>query len=61
MMNDRITGPIVGAGLEPCKVKKQLQLQVKVHDSNLEKLKQKKEISKHQQFQLQVPTSTLQS
>jgi hypothetical protein len=43
-MNDRITGPIAGAGLEPCKVKKQFQLQVQ--DSNLAKLKQKKSRSK---------------
>jgi hypothetical protein len=40
MMNDRITGPIAGAGFEPCKVKKQLQL--RVQDSNLAKLKQTK-------------------
>jgi predicted nucleotidyltransferase len=59
MMNDRITGPIAGAGLEPCKVKKQLQL--RVQDSNLAKLKQTKASSKqqtseskHQQVQLQV-------
>jgi hypothetical protein len=52
MMNDKIAGPIAGAGLEPWKVKKQLQL--RVQDSNLAKLKQTKERNKHQQVQLQV-------
>jgi hypothetical protein len=51
-MNDRIAGPIVGAGLEPCKVKKQLQL--RLQDSNLAKLKETKASNKHQQVQLQV-------
>jgi hypothetical protein len=53
MMNDRITGPIAGAGLEPCKVKKQLQL--RVQDSNLAKLKQTKASNK-QQTSEQAPT-----
>ena len=39
MMNDKIAGPIVAAGFEPCKVQKQLQLWA--HDSNLAKLKQR--------------------
>jgi hypothetical protein len=46
MMNDKITGPIAGAGLEHCKVKKQLQQ--RVHDPNLAKLKQTKASSKKQ-------------
>jgi hypothetical protein len=45
-MNNRIAGRIVGARLEPFKVKKQLQL--RVHDPNLSKLKKTKEINKHQ-------------
>jgi hypothetical protein len=46
MMNDRITGPIAGAGLEPCKVQKNLQLPVQ--DPNLAKLKQTKASNKQQ-------------
>jgi hypothetical protein len=53
MMNDRIAGPIAGAGFEPCKVQKQLQLWVQ--DSNLAKLKQTKASSK-QQTSEQAPT-----
>jgi hypothetical protein len=52
MMNDRIAGPIAGAGPQPCKVRKQLQL--RVQDPNLAKLKQTKASNKHQQVQLQV-------
>jgi hypothetical protein len=40
MMNDRSAGRIVGAGLEPCKVKKQLQL--RVQDPNLCKVEANK-------------------
>jgi hypothetical protein len=50
-MNNIIAGQIVGAGLEPCKVKKELQL--KVQDPNLTKLKKNKARNKHQQVQLQ--------
>jgi hypothetical protein len=53
MMNDKIIGPIVGAGLEPRKVKKQLQL--RVQDSKIAKLKQTKTNIKKQTSE-QVPT-----
>jgi hypothetical protein len=49
-MNEKSTVPIVGARLEPHKVKKQLQLWVQ--DPNIENLKQTKESNKHQQVQL---------
>jgi hypothetical protein len=39
-MNDKTAGRIVGAILEPCKVKKQLQL--RMQDPNPANLKQKK-------------------
>jgi hypothetical protein len=45
-MNKKKTVPIVGAGLKPRKVKKQLQLWVQ--DPNIEKLKQTKASNKHQ-------------
>jgi hypothetical protein len=46
MMNDIITSPIAGAGFEPYKVKKQLQLLVQ--DSNFAKLKKTKIRSRQQ-------------
>jgi hypothetical protein len=49
-MNDKSACQIVGEGLEPHKVKKQLQL--RVQDPNFSKLKQTKERNKHQQVQL---------
>ena len=52
-MNDIIIGPIAGGGLEPCKMKKQLQLSVQ--DPNLAKLKQTKASNK-QQTSEQAPT-----